>query len=144
VLDLAGKQVDGLVAHPDAAAVARLDYDDLTRRQWSRRKAEYVIDVARSVASGALDLEALLLAPAGKVRERLESLRGFGVWSANYVMMRGCGLADCVPLGDSGLATALEHFHALDHRPDQAETDALMQPFRPYRSLATFHFWASG
>jgi 3-methyladenine DNA glycosylase/8-oxoguanine DNA glycosylase len=59
-------------------------------------------------------------------------------------MMRGCGLADCVPLGDSGLATALEHFHGLDHRPDQAETDALMQTFRPYRSLATFHFWASG
>src|SRR5258708_4121462 len=50
VLELAGKGVDGFVAHPDAAAVARLDYDDLTRRQWSRRKAEYVIDVARSVA----------------------------------------------------------------------------------------------
>jgi AraC family transcriptional regulator of adaptative response / DNA-3-methyladenine glycosylase II len=141
VLDLAGKPVDGFVAHPDAAAVARLDYDDLTRRQWSRRKAEYVIDVARSVADGTLDAEELLRAPAGQVRERLESLRGFGVWSANYVMMRGCGLADCVPLGDSGLATALEHFHGLDHRPDREETDALMQPFRPYRSLATFHFW---
>ncbi len=144
VLELAGKRADGFVAHPDAAAVAQLDYDDLTRRQWSRRKAEYVIDVARAVAGGSFDAEAMLWMPAGQVRDRLESLRGFGVWSANYVMMRGCGLADCVPLGDSGLATALEHFHGLDHRPDPKETDALMQPFRPYRSLATFHFWASG
>lgn len=142
VLELTGTRVDGFIAHPTAADVARLDYDDLTRRQWSRRKAEYLIDLARAVADGTLDAEGLLSAPATFVRERLEALRGFGVWSANYVMMRGCGLTDCVPLGDSGLATALEHFYRLDHRPDQPVTDALMAKFKPFRSLATFHFWA--
>ncbi len=145
LIELAGAPVgDNFIAHPSAAEVARLDYDDLTRRQWSRRKAEYVIDVARAVAGGTFDPTALLEASATSARETLESLRGFGVWSANYVMMRGCGLADCVPLGDSGLATALEHFFALGHRPDRAETDDLMRQFAPYRSLATFHFWAGG
>jgi AraC family transcriptional regulator, regulatory protein of adaptative response / DNA-3-methyladenine glycosylase II len=145
VIELAGAPAGGqFIAHPTAAGVARLDYDDLTRRQWSRRKAEYVIDVARAVASGTLDANALSESSATSVRETLESLRGFGVWSANYVMMRGCGFADCVPLGDSGLASALEHFFALGHRPDRAETDALMRQFTPWRSLATFHFWAGG
>lgn len=145
VIELAGVPVgEGFIAHPTAAGVARLDYDDLTRRQWSRRKAEYVIDVARAVEGGTLDAEGMLDVPATTVRETLESLRGFGVWSANYVMMRGCGLADCVPLGDSGLSSALEHFFALGHRPDRAETEELMRPFAPYRSLATFHFWAGG
>jgi AraC family transcriptional regulator of adaptative response / DNA-3-methyladenine glycosylase II len=145
VIELAGAPAGGgFIAHPTAADVARLDYDDLTRRQWSRRKAEYVIDVARAIAAGTFDADALLDAPATTVRETLESLRGFGVWSANYVMMRGCGLADCVPLGDSGLASALERFFALGHRPDRAETEELMRPFAPYRSLATFHFWAGG
>jgi 3-methyladenine DNA glycosylase/8-oxoguanine DNA glycosylase len=144
VMELAGTRVDGFVAHPTAASVARLDYDDLTRRQWSRRKAEYVIDVARAIAAGTFDADGLLRAPATAIRERLESLRGFGVWSANYVMMRGCGLADCVPLGDSGLTSALERFFGLDYRPGRDETEALMLPFAPYRSLATFHFWAGG
>lgn len=139
-----GDSPAAFIAHPTAEAVASLDYDDLTRRQWSRRKAEYVIDVARAVATGALDLDALQQASAERARETLESLRGFGVWSANYVMMRGLGLADCVPLGDTGLTSALERFFELDHRPDRAETEALMQLFAPYRSIATFHFWASG
>jgi AraC family transcriptional regulator, regulatory protein of adaptative response / DNA-3-methyladenine glycosylase II len=34
VIELAGKSVDGFIAHPTAEAVARLDYTDLTRRQW--------------------------------------------------------------------------------------------------------------
>jgi 3-methyladenine DNA glycosylase/8-oxoguanine DNA glycosylase len=144
VLELAGKPVDGFIAHPAAADVAKLDYEDLTRRQWSRRKAEYVIDVARAVASGELDADALPRQSATSVRERLEGLRGFGAWSANYVMMRGCGLADCVPFGDTGLTSGLQRFFALDERPDRARTDELMARFAPYRSLATFHFWAGG
>ena len=145
VIELAGAPAGGgFIAHPTAAGVAGLDYDDLTRRQWSRRKAEYVIDVARAIVAGTFDADALLEAPATTVRETLESLRGFGVWSANYVMMRGCGLADCVPLGDSGLTAALECFFSLGHRPDRAETEELMRQFAPYRSLATCHFWAGG
>jgi 3-methyladenine DNA glycosylase/8-oxoguanine DNA glycosylase len=144
VIELAGTPIGDFLAHPTAEAVAQLEYDDLTRRQWSRRKAEYVIDVARAVASGALDAEALPTREPARVREELEALRGFGVWSASYVMMRGCGFPDCVPLGDTGLTSALERFYRLDHRPGREETETLMAPFAPYRSLATFHLWAGG
>lgn len=134
VIELAGKRVDGMHAHPDPAAVARLDYDDLTRRQFSRRKAEYLIDVARSPQ---------LLSPSSPLPtpDSLLAIRGFGIWSANYVLMRGCGFADCVPVGDSGLTSSLQEFYRLETRPDAEKTVALMKRFAPYRSLATFHFW---
>jgi 3-methyladenine DNA glycosylase/8-oxoguanine DNA glycosylase len=137
VIELAGMKVDGMHAHPEPADVARLDYSDLTRRQFSRRKAEYLIDVARS----GIDFEALPESDPAAVDERLRAIRGFGVWSANYVMMRGCGFADCVPVGDSGLTSSLQDFYGLDVRPDAEKTLALMKRFAPYRSLATFHFW---
>ena len=137
VIELAGKRVDGMRAHPDPASVARLDYADLTRRQFSRRKAEYLIDVAR----GAIDFESLPKRDPAKVDEELRAIRGFGVWSANYVMMRGCGFADCGPVGDSGLTSSLQEFHRLEARPDAEKTLALMRRYAPYRSLATFHFW---
>jgi 3-methyladenine DNA glycosylase/8-oxoguanine DNA glycosylase len=135
VIELAGKKIDGMHAHPDPAAVARLDYDDLTRRQFSRRKAEYLIDVARS----GMDFESQL--DHEQLLGILLSIRGFGIWSANYVLMRGCGFADCVPVGDSGLTSSLQEFYRLETRPDAEKTQALMKRFAPYRSLATFHFW---
>lgn len=141
VIELAGTEFGGMLVHPDAAAVARVDYDDLTSRQFSRRKAEYLIDTARLVASGALDAEAWPQQSAVDVEAQLMSVRGFGAWSTNYVLMRGCGFADCVPVGDSGLTASLRDFFALEHRPDADETAALMQQFAPNRSVATFHFW---
>jgi 3-methyladenine DNA glycosylase/8-oxoguanine DNA glycosylase len=147
VIELAGKRIDGMRAHPDPDGVAKLDYDDLTRRQFSRRKAEYLIDVARSgmdfesLRSEQTRMSALQWSADIPVRDRLCAIRGFGVWSANYVMMRGCGFADCVPVGDSGLTSSLQEFYRLDARPDAEKTLALMKRFAPYRSLATFHFW---
>jgi AraC family transcriptional regulator, regulatory protein of adaptative response / DNA-3-methyladenine glycosylase II len=144
VVALAGEDAgDGLRAHPTPDAVAALDYDDLTRRRFSRRKAEYVIDTARAIASGELPLDALADAPATVAAKRLLDVRGLGPWSAAYLLMRGYGFADCVPVGDAGLTAALARFFSLDHRPTAAETEALMEPFAPFRSLATFHLWTS-
>lgn len=129
----------GLVAHPTPEAVAALDYADLTARQYSRRKAEYLIDTARLVATGQLALDPL--GAASQAEKQLLGVRGLGPWSVNYIMMRALGHANCVPFGDTGLTTALQRLYQLDHRPDAAETADLMRPFEPYRSLATYHMW---
>ncbi len=139
--ELCGQPIGNLVAHPTPAAVSRLDYADLTRRQFSRRKAEYLIDTARLIDSGDLPLEQLREKPASDVQRRLLGVRGLGPWSVNYLMMRSLGFADCVPVGDAGLVNALRRFYNLDHRPNAAETLALMTPFAPFRSLATYHLW---
>ena len=144
VLALAGAPAPrGLRAHPTPAELAELDSADLVRRQLSRRKAEYLVELARAVASGELPLDDLAGAAASRLEETLLARRGIGPWTAAYVMLRGYGLADCVPVGDAGLALALERFHGLRERPDAAATRRLMAPFAPYRSFATFHFWSS-
>ncbi|HEY1015556.1 MAG TPA: hypothetical protein VGE07_22800, partial [Herpetosiphonaceae bacterium] len=139
---LCGQQAPaGLAAHPTAEQVAALNYADLTARQFSRRKAEYLIDSARLVASGELPLAALAAGPVSRLERALLAVRGIGPWSANYLMMRGYGCADCVPLGDTGLTSGLQAFFGLERRPGPAETLALMEPFAPHRSLATFYLW---
>jgi AraC family transcriptional regulator of adaptative response / DNA-3-methyladenine glycosylase II len=144
VAELAGEPAgDGLRAHPTPEAVARLDYDDLTSRRFSRRKAEYVIDTARLIASGELRIDGGERELATALERRLLDVRGLGPWSVAYLMMRGLGFADCVPAGDAGLSAALQRFFTLDHRPGPAETRALMEPFAPFRSLATYHLWTS-
>lgn len=143
VAELAGEPAGGgLRAHPAPEAVAALDYADLTSRRFSGRKAEYLIDVARMIAGGELriDVEREM---ATAVERRMLDVRGLGPWSVHYFLMRGCGFADCVPVGDAGLTAALQRIHALDHRPGPAETLELMEPFGPIRSLGTYHLWSS-
>ena len=88
-------------------------------------------------------METFPLGDPAEAAARLSAVRGIGPWTTHYVLMRGCGFPDCMPLGDAGLTLALQRHHGLDHRPDARETAALMAPFAPFRSLATFHLWAS-
>ncbi len=132
---------DGLFAHPDAARIAALAVEDLLALRFSRRKAEYLLHAAAEVASGRLLMEGRATA-TGLARDLL-ALRGCGPWTAQYVLMRGLGFRDCVPVGDAGLTLALQRCFQLEARPGPAETQSLMAPFAPHRSLATFHLWSS-
>src|SRR5690606_7782213 len=132
LIELAGPAIGRMRAHPAPAAVARIDLADLTRRRYSRSKAEYLLTAAQATADGAVAAE-----------RRLTELRGIGTWTARYMLMRGAGFADCAPVGDVALAAALQRHVGAAARPAPAEVDALMRPFAPHRSLATFHLWAS-
>lgn len=129
------------IAHPTPEQVANLKPSDLTPHQFSQRKAEYLIDTARLIVSGELPLADFAKAPVTQVEKCLLAVRGLGPWSVNYILMRGFGCADCVPIGDSGLRTALRKFFAMESSPTPAQTVPLMEAFAPYRSLATYHLW---
>ncbi|HUR80828.1 MAG TPA: hypothetical protein VM733_08680 [Thermoanaerobaculia bacterium] len=142
LVELCGEEArNGLRRHPAPERVAMLDYAALTQRQFSLSKARYVIDTARLIAEGKLDLETFPSRDPSEVEEMLTSVRGIGTWTANYVMMRGCAFPDCVPAGDSALSASLQTYFGLDHRPDAHETRTLMERFAPWRTLATYHFW---
>jgi AraC family transcriptional regulator of adaptative response / DNA-3-methyladenine glycosylase II len=143
LIELAGTPIGDFTAHPMPAQVAALDYADLERRQFSRRKAEYLIDAARAIEAGTLDLEGGRLEPVSLVAERLAAVRGLGPWSVQYLLMRAFGFEDCAPIGDVALAEALKRFFALAERPDALEATRLMESFAPHRSLATLHLWKS-
>jgi len=142
LVELAGWTAEqGLRAHPTPAQVAALEYVDLQRLKFSRRKAEYLIDAARLVVSGDLPIESFPWLTADEVQERLRNVRGIGPWSSGYLAMRARGFEDCVPIGDTGLACGLQEVFALAERPKPDAAERLMEGFRPYRSFATFHLW---
>lgn len=132
---------DGLYTLPRPARVAHLSEAALRACKLSRAKARTLMQLAPKVVAGTLDLAALERGSAITASAQLLAQHGIGPWTANYVMMRGLGFADCAPVGDAGLRRALQRFHGLDGAPDNDEMATLMAPFAPYRSLATFHLW---
>ena len=73
------------------------------------------------------------------MRARIVALRGFGPWSADYVLIRGLARPDAVPLDDLGVRTVIGKFLGDGTRPTAAETGSLLAPFAPYRGLAAFY-----
>lgn len=134
-------RADGLYAPPSPAAVAALAPADLLPLQFSRQKADYVIQTARLVANGQLNLAGLRTMSATRAERALLAVRGLGPWSVNYLLMRALGFPDCVPYGDTGVTSGLQSLLELDERPDLDATRRLMPMFSPYRSLATAHLW---
>lgn len=136
-------QVDGIYRPIRPEDVADLDPERLLPLQYSIRKAEYVVGIARRFVDEGVEPDMMPQWPATRVEAWLSSTRGFGPWSTNYAMMRGCGFANCVPLGDTGLTSGLARVYGLEQRPDAKQTALLMKPFEPYRSMATFRIWYS-
>jgi AraC family transcriptional regulator of adaptative response / DNA-3-methyladenine glycosylase II len=142
IIHLGGEKVGDMIAHPSPARVADIGAAVLTKRRYSRSKADYLVGAAREVAEGRLDIEGMPNGSAASAEKKLKAVRGIGVWTARYAMLRG-GFADCAPVGDSALATALQRVHKTDERPDHDAVHKMMQDFAPHRSLATCHLWAS-
>jgi AraC family transcriptional regulator of adaptative response / DNA-3-methyladenine glycosylase II len=132
---------NGLYGPPTPAAIAALTRADLLELQFSRQKADYLLGLARLVAEGKLDLGVLRTASATRAARTLLAVHGLGPWSVNYVMMRSLGFADCVPVGDTGIASGLQALLRLEERPDAGAVRRLMAIFAPFRSLATAHLW---
>lgn len=136
-----GEQIDDeLFAAPSPERIAELEPADLLPLQFSQRKAEYLIGVARLGRDWLQEVESM---SATRAATTLPQTRGLGVWSTNYILMRSLGFADCVPYGDTGLTAGLIALQDLDHKPDHKEVESLMARFAPFRSFATYHLWQS-
>ncbi len=134
-----GAEVEGEPVFPSPETLEAASLEQLTACGLSARKAEYVSGLAQAVVRGTFDLEALESAPSEEVRERITALRGFGLWSADYVLIRGLARPDAVPVDDLGIRTIVGRLLGDGSRASASETAALLAPFAPYRGVAAFY-----
>lgn len=140
LIRLAGRTYEGYPAFPDPEAVAALRYEDLQAERYSRRKAEYVIDIARAIVGGDLDLDRLAALPFEEAAQALVRVRGVGRWTAECLLM-DAGVMEAFPADDIGIRNAVRQFYGLDHQPTADEVRTIGRPWVPYGALACFYLW---
>lgn len=136
-------QVDGRAFRlfPVPELLVDLGVEEMRLLQFSRQKTAYIRELARAVASGSIDLERLRTLPDGRVIEELTRLRGIGLWTAEYLLLRGFGRPDAVPAGDMGLRAILGRLHGLGRNATEAEVRALVAPWAPWRGYVATYLW---
>lgn len=107
----------------------------------SRQKRAYLIDLARHVADRRLPLAKLAGFDDETVIEKLTAVKGIGVWTAQMYLMFTLCRPDVLPVADLGLQEAAKRSYGLTERPKAAELTALAEPWRPYRTIATWYLW---
>jgi DNA-3-methyladenine glycosylase II len=123
------------VAFPTRAALAAAEEDELVALGFSRRKAAYVVGLARS----DLDLDSLAALPDGEIKARLTALPGIGEWTADWFLARHLARPQVWPAGDLGLRKAVSAFYGDGREFSTEEVRAIGDRFEPFQNL-TAHY----
>jgi AraC family transcriptional regulator of adaptative response / DNA-3-methyladenine glycosylase II len=128
---------DGTLTYvfPRPEAVAELDPRLLAMPE--RRKATMRI-LATGLAAGTFTIDPG--ADRAALERQLIALPGIGAWTAAYIAMRGLGDPDVFLPTDLGVGRALER---LGEASDPVVAAARAEDWRPWRSYALHHLWAS-
>jgi DNA-3-methyladenine glycosylase II len=105
-----GVRHGAVFAFPTRERVAEATEAELVALGFSRRKAEYVVGLARA----DLDLDGLESLPDDAVRARLVAVRGLGPWTAEWFLARHLARPRAWPAGDLALRKAVDLFYGSD------------------------------
>jgi DNA-3-methyladenine glycosylase II len=129
---------------PSSETVAPLEIDDLTKLQFTRKKAEYIIDISKMILNGYLSREMFLQEKEiDKVMNKLLQIKGVGNWTANYVIMKCLNYKSAFPSEDVGLHNAIRIQYKHKLKPTTKETKILFKNWAGWEAYATFYFWRS-
>lgn len=128
---------------PHARALAGIDDATLRSVGLSGQKVGYLRDLCARIDDGRLRLDELELLPDEAVVARLTAVKGFGPWTAHMFLMFRLHRPDVLPVGDLGIVKAVERLYRLRKRPDAQRLLAIGEPWRPYRTVASWYLWRS-
>lgn len=109
----------------------------------SGAKARAVADLALRVQNGELPIHRFAQMDDEEVIEHLIQVRGIGRWTAEMFLIFSLGRLDVLPVDDFGLRAGVRDHYGLTELPGKNDLRTLAEPWRPYRSVATWYFWRS-
>jgi DNA-3-methyladenine glycosylase II len=124
-----------------AAGIDRQEQTALRGVGLSSQKIGYLRDLCTRINDGRLSLDDLDSLSDEDVIERLTSVKGFGLWTAQMFLMFRLHRPDVLPVGDLGIVNAVQRLYRLRKRPDAKRLTRIGAAWKPYRSVACWYLW---
>ena len=129
---------------PSPHTIAKLTVEDLKTIKLSRRKCEYIINIAQLIEQGHLSKTSLVhLNNFKAIKEKLIKIRGIGPWTAHSVLMNCFRHRYSFPVDDLGLIKAIKHIQGRTERPSRLEMTSISDKWGKWKSYAAFYLWQS-
>lgn len=129
---------------PEPEVLADAEVSVLRAMQFSQKKAEYVIGIARAFVDGTLSRSLIDALPDFASRQKvLVAHKGIGIWTANYVLMKSFRAPEGIPHGDVGLLNALTGHGIITERSEKDKIEAFFRDYVGWETYVTFYLWRS-
>ncbi len=109
----------------------------------SRRKVEYVLDLAGHFASGRVVPQRWSAMEDEQVITELVDVRGIGRWTAEMFLIFNLLRPDVLPVDDLGLQRAVSLSYRRGRRVSETLLRRIAIAWQPWRSVATWYLWRS-
>lgn len=126
---------------PASQELLAVSAEELRAAGVSRQKAGYMRSLAEHFDAGALSDRHLRRATDDEVIEHVTQVNGIGRWTADMLLLFCLGRPDVLPIGDLGVRASMRTAYGLDALPTPAQMEEVAEPWRPYRSAATWYLW---
>lgn len=123
--------------------LARHDPQMLTACGLSRRKAEYLVDLAGHFVDGRIAPARWKTMDDEAVIAELVDVRGIGRWTAEMFLIFNLRRPDVWPVDDVGLQKAVARHYLDGVRPTPKILRTLGEHHAPWRTVATWYLWRS-
>ncbi|BBO59757.1 DNA-3-methyladenine glycosylase [Mycoavidus sp. B2-EB] len=121
----------------------KLDCDTLAQCGLSKRKAEYILDLAQHFVSGALHVDKWATMDDEAVIIELTQIRGIGRWTAEMFLIFNLLRPNVLPLDDVGLIRAISLNYFSGEPVTRSEAREVAANWEPWRTVATWYMWRS-
>ncbi len=116
------------------------DFDALRACGLSRQKQGYARSLCELVISNELSLDNLPSDDEEAIAD-LTRIKGIGRWSAEIYLLFAEGRPDIWPAGDLAVMAGLQRILDLPERPDEKQTRAIAEAWRPHRGAIAIFTW---
>lgn len=113
---------------------------DIQQCGLSTRKATYIHGIGETVAQGVLNLAELYELPDLEVIQRLSSLHGIGVWTAEMLLIFSLARPDVVSWGDLAIRRGIMNLYGLSTLTKE-QFGEYKSRYSPYGSVASLYLW---
>ena len=118
--------------------------DDLIGMKFSRQKIDYLKNISEAFIDNKINKSILLKCKNKNERiDKLVEIKGIGIWTANYVLMKSIKDMICITYGDSGLNNAISTIFKTSKKPTKMEIDNIFKAFKNWESYLNFYLWKS-
>jgi DNA-3-methyladenine glycosylase II len=122
-------------AFPTTERVSRAEPEELTALGFSRRKADYILALARA----GLDYAGLAVASDEEVKATLVELPGIGEWTADWFLARHLARPHAWPAGDLALRKVVSAFYGDGRSLTTQEVREIGARFEPFQNLSAHY-----
>ena len=127
---------------PTPDRMAEAEPGDLLPLQFSRQKERYILNLARAVREGEIDLYGLAEKDDASIERELTALVGIGRWTADWFRARYLGRGNVIAAGDLAVKRSIERHYFNGERVSEEQIRDFADRWGDYTNLAVQYLLA--